>query len=207
MNEEDQKVPVEQPQDASGETETKESKPEQKDTVDYASYAKLLKEKKAMQERAKKADEYEQMLREREEQELQKQGKTEELLDRYKTEAQKLREGREKDKKTFAWKTISSEIEKEAFKMGCKDPVKLIRLMEDEDLKSIEYDEDLKINKDTLKTVLEKTRLDNDFLFQNTPSKIANGIPSREPQEDKFDIKSLSNKEIEDMLKKLSKQK
>lgn len=191
MNEEDQKAPVGQTQDASGEPETKESKPEQKDTVDYASYAKLLKEKKAMQERAKKADEYEQMLKEREEQELQKQGKTEELLERYKTEAQKLREEREKEKKTYAWNTLTSDIKREAMVMGCKNPDKLIRLMEDEDLRSIQIGDDMKVDRDSLKAALEKTKLENDFLFSSSTSKIANGNPSttvREKAKDENEI-------------------
>lgn len=181
MEENEKKTPVEQPEQASGEPEqTTDSK---QDQVAYETYQKVLKEAKAAKERAKRADELEAQLRQREEEELEKKGNYEELLARARDEANKYKDELKAHQQKYAWKTLTSKIELKAKEMGCKNPSKLILLMDNSDLKSIQIGDDLSIDNESLESVLEKAKKENDFLFGDSSKKFANGTPSQAPKQ------------------------
>ena len=181
MKIENTQAPVGQTDQTSGATD--QATKTNEDKVDYASYQKLLKEKKAMQEKAQEADRLREMLREKEEQELQKKGDIEELLKRSRDEVAKVKGELQAHQQKYAWKTLTSKIELKAKEMGCLDPSKLIRLMDDVDLKSIQIGEDLSIDAQSLESVLEKAKKENDFLFGEAPRRFANGNPTQTPKE------------------------
>jgi len=171
MSEETTSAPVEQPENTSG-----VNGKEQKDFVAYESFQKALNEKKTAQS---KLSEYEKELQTLREEKLQREGKTEELVDTYRKQILELNESMSKKEKTYAWNTLTGEIKREALKLGCVDPDKLIRLMDDEDLRSINVGEDFTIDKNSLTQVIEKNKKDNFFLF-NSSNKIASaGVPSK----------------------------
>jgi hypothetical protein len=180
MEDVNEKTPVEQPEQTSGKPEQTTEKENQ---VAYETYQKVLKEAKAAKERAKRADELEAQLRQREEEELEKKGNYEELLARAREEANKFKDELKAHQQKYAWKTLTSKIELKAKEMGCKDPTKLIRLMDDSDLKSIQIGEDLSIDSESLESVLEKAKKENDFLFGDSAKKFVNGTPTQTPKQ------------------------
>jgi len=194
MEQDNIKAPVEQAEKASGETE-------KKDHVAYESYQKVLKEKKSFQSRL---SEYEAKLQQLQEEKLSAEGKKDELIDTYRSQLNDYKSKLDSTQKTYAWNTLTGEIKREAMKHGCTDPDKLIRLMDDNDLKSIEIGEDFSINTESLKTVIEKNKQENFFLFKNTPKVSANGNPSTKQvvENDKNDLSKLSMEEIRELYKK-----
>lgn len=196
MKEENQ-APVEQADQASGETEVG------KDSVSLSSYQKVLKEKKA---RDAKLSEYEAKLQKLEEERLEKDGKLQELLESYKKKTTELEQRLEKTNKSYAWNTLTGEIKREASSLGCKDPDKLIRLMSDDDLRAIEVGENFSINRASLMEVLEKNRKENHFLFGSSSKQAAPGIPTTKAfEKPEKDLKDMSLEELKEMYKKTRK--
>jgi hypothetical protein len=196
MSEEVQ-APVEQADQASGETV------ESKDSVSLTSYQKVLKEKKSFQSRL---SEYESKLQKLEEEKLHAEGKKEELLDSYKKRVQELESRLDKTNKSYAWNTLTGSIKTEAVKAGCKDPDKLIRLMDDEDLRSIEIGDNFTINTESLKEIIEKNKKENYFLFETTPRQASVGNPSKKsPEEPKKSFKDMTREELLEAYKQSKK--
>ena len=180
--EKEQKSPVEQASDASG-------KDEKKDFVAYESFQKAVSEKKNAQEKLSK---YEQELQQLREEKLQREGKNEELIQTYKQRYEETNKRLEETNKKYAWSTLTGSIEREAIKHGCTDPKKLIRLMDDDDLRSIDVGENFKINGDSLERLIEKSKKDNHFLFKTTPPLAANGNPTTKIEKKDKPLKDMS---------------
>lgn len=193
--EKENQAPVEQSTDTSGEVEQSG-----KDSVSLSSYQKVLKEKKA---RDAKLSEYEAKLQKLEEERLEKDGKLQELLESYKKKTTELETRLEKTNKQYAWSTLTGEIKREALKFGCKDPDKLIKLMSDDDLRTIEVGENFSINPASLKEVIEKNKKENFFLFDSSPKQAAPGIPSTKIEKPDKSLKDMSLDELKDMYKKI----
>lgn len=167
MENENKETPVEQTNQASGETS--------KDQVAYETFQKVLSEKKNVQS---KLSEYEAKLQALEEEKLQRDGKKDELLENYKKRASELEAKFNKTQQTYAWNTLTGEIKREAAASGCLNPDKLIKLMSEEDLNSIEVGENFSVNRETIKEVIERNKKENSFLFSQGNKVIANGIPN-----------------------------
>ena len=182
--------PVDQSQSTSGD--------EKNDVVSYESYKKALNEKKNFQS---KLSEYEQELQRLRAEKMSAEGKKDELIQTYKKQLSEISEKLEKTNKHYAWNTLTGAIKQEAIKHGCTDPEKLIRLMDDEDLRSIEIGENFNIDFDSVKNVIEKSKKDNFFLFKSPGKPIANGIPNTKIVEDKKDLKDLSIDELKALYK------
>ena len=179
------------------EVEEKKSPVEQPEvSVDYSSYQKALTEKKNVQA---KLTSYEQELNELREEKMKREGKTEELLNSYQKKIAELEGELGTTKKSYAWNTLTGAIKREALKNGCTDPEKLIRLMDDSDLRSIEVGEDFSISSESLSGVIEKNKKENFFLFE-TPKKLAaNGMPSTKIEDNKRDLSKLSIEELKEL--------
>lgn len=192
-------APVEQSDATSGVTD------KANDAVSYESYKKALNEKKNYQA---KLSEYEQEVQRLREEKMSAEGKKDELLSTYQKKVQDLSEKLDKTTKHYAWNTLTSEIKREAMKHGCTDPDKLIRLMDDEDLRSIEIGENFSIDNKAIESVIEKNKKDNFFLFKTGSKPIANGIPNTKPIDDsKEDLKKLSLDELKQKVKELHRNK
>lgn len=169
MSEELQNAPVEQSEKSSGSTE-------KKDSVKYESFQKALHEKKLAQEKyelaASKIKEYEEKLMEKEQDAAKK---AEYWKEKFEETSKKL----EETNQTYTWNMLTGQIESKAKELGCKDTKKLLRLMDDEDLKTLskEIGEDFKLNNDVLDGILEKNKKENFFLFKEQVSKVADSVP------------------------------
>lgn len=190
---EQEKDPVDQTDKASGDAD-------KKDSVSFDSFQKALKEKKAAQS---KLTEYEKELEKLRVEKLEAEGKKDELISSYKKRLDELESKVKQKDQMYAWTTLTGEIKREAMKVGCKDPDKLIRLLSDDDLKSIEVGEDFRINNDSLKEVIEKSKKENYFLFESSTKQVANGVPSKKaPEEPQKELSKMSLDEIKELYKK-----
>lgn len=196
MKEQDQ-APVEQADSASGESA------KAKDSVSFESHQKLLKEKKSL---LSKYSELESMVASLRQEKDIAEGNKDKVIEELKKQNQQIKSEFEKTKQTYTWSTLTSEIKREAAKNGCKDPDKLLRLMSDDDLRSLEIGEDFSIDSGSLKELIEKNRKENHFLFESSPKQAAPGTPGKKPPiEPEKSIKELSLDELKAAYKNLYK--
>lgn len=190
--ENEQKTPVEQTEKASGEAVNGKQ-----DHVAYSSYMKALHEKKLAQE---KLSDYEARLQELEEQKLSAEGKKDELIDTYKSQLDDYKNKLQATHRDFAWRTLQKEFDKEASRQNCINSQKLLKLIDKDDLATIEIGEDFSVNTESLVSIIEKSKKENPFLFDpNNVKAAAIGTPQIKPKENKDnDIKKLSMKELEE---------
>jgi len=194
--EENQQSPVETTQKTSGD-ETSAAK----DKVAYDTYRKALSEKKNVQsENEKLRNELEQIRNEK----LKAEGKKDDVIKSYEEKIAALEKENRSTKQSFAWSTLTGKIKEEALKHGCSNPDKLIKLMDDNELNSIQIGDDFTIDTESVSKVIEKSKQENFFLFSNSSKKIADGTPSVKIDE-KEDISKLSNDELKEKIKSLYK--
>lgn len=201
MKEENDKTPVGQSSDSSG---TQGSGND--DKVAFASFQKALHEKKLAQEKLTSTEQELKVLRE---EKLQREGKNDQLLEEYRGTIKQISGELTSVKSNYAWSTLTGEIKREAMKSGCTDPDKLIKLMDDQDLKSLSENvgEDFSINKESLKGVIDKNKKDNFFLFKDSSKSMATGNPTTkkiDTNEGKS-LKDLTTDEIKELYKKQGK--
>ena len=185
--------PVEKPEETSG------SEGKREDLIPYSTHQKLLKEKKNAQSRI---EQYEQELKRLKDEKLASEGNKDQLLENYKKELDEIKDQLSNKEKTFAWKTITSSIKEEALKNGCTNPDKLVRLLEDKDLKALEVGEDYSIEPQSLKQLIEKSKSENDFLFKKTVA-VADSTPNTQtPQTKPKSEKELFESYIDSIYKR-----
>lgn len=189
-------APAEQPSKSSGDAG-------EKGKVAYESFQKVLGEKKQTQEKLSSAEAELKALRE---EKLQREGKSQELIDEYRKTIEKLSSDLKDTKNNYAWSTVKKEIRTEAEKHGCTDSEKLIRLMDNDDLKTLSENigDDFSINKESLKNVIEKNKKDNFFLFSSAGKTFVTGNPnpkSPEPEKKQKDLKEMTTDEIKSLYK------
>jgi hypothetical protein len=196
MKEQDQ-APVGQEDSASGESA------KTKDSVSYDSYQKLLKEKKSV---LSKYSELENQVAQLRQEKDMAEGNKDKVIEELKKQNQQIKSEYEKTKQTYTWSTLTGEIKREAMKHGCKDPDKLLRLMSDDDLRSLEIGEDFSINSDGLKEIMEKNKKENHFLFESSPKAAAVGVPGKKaPVEPDKNIKDMTIDELRSLYKQTYK--
>jgi len=194
MKDENNQAPVEQTDQTSGENS-------QQDQVKYETFQKILNEKKNVQG---KLSEYEAELQSLREEKLQREGNHEKLIEDLRKKNTELSTNLSKKDQSYAWNTLTSEIKREAMRAGCEKPDKLIRLLDDEDLRSIEVGENFSIDKQSLSAVLEKAKRENSFLFKSSNKITANGNPSTKIEENNKlnDLSKLSLEELKELYLK-----
>lgn len=193
----------EQTKTAGGDLETQvsdsNSGDQTKDQVSYDSYRKLLGEKKRRDDELRDAQA---RLKALEEQELERSGKHEELN---KTLKQQLMETEKKLKEKeakYAWNMVSSQIKQEASRLGCANPDKLLKLLDKDDLNTLEVRDDFSVNRDDLARLLDKAKQDNDFLFRQNIPHVKDSVPSNKVE--KFDpMEELKKLTPEQMVRRL----
>jgi hypothetical protein len=153
----------EENQNPSGETQEVSDVQEQEtkktnDTVAYSTYSKVLGEKKKMQEQLGDA------MKRLEQIELEKKqadGNKDEVIQQLRSKLEEAENGQQKLKHQYAWTTLEGQIKSAAAQKGCVNPDKLIRLLDENDLKAIEVDDSFKVNNDDLDRLLDKAKKDH----------------------------------------------
>ena len=191
---EETKTPVEQ-------TIEPVAKVEDQNQVAYETYKKTVESERNAKA---KLSSMEQKLQALEEEKLQREGKKDELLTTYKTKLAEIESKYNKTQQSYAWNTLTGEIKREAMNSGCLDPDKLIKLMNDEDLNSIEVGENFNVDRKSVKEVIERSKKENAFLFSQGNKVIANGNPTTKPvATNKVDINNMSWDEAKALAKTL----
>lgn len=167
-----------------------------KDSVSIESHQKLLREKKTFQAKAQELEstksQLEQRLAELEQEKDLASGNKDKVIDEQKKKIDALSSEFEKTKQTYVYKTITSEIKREALRYGCKDPEKLLRLIADEDMRGLEITDDYSISKESLSSLMEKVKKEEYFLFDSSNKAVAAGLPGKKM----LDGKPKTDKEI-----------
>jgi len=167
-----------------------EEKPK-KDSVAYDTYRKTVEaEKRAKAER----DEYRTQLESIKHKELEAQGKHSEVIQTLREQLKTAEENKKNLEYNFYKSRVEDQIKHEALKMGCKQPDHLLKLIDKEELNTMQFDkEKLRINEQDLGFFLEKQKQSFNYLFDKAPTRVADATPSSKPDVKKEnDLNKLS---------------
>lgn len=132
----------------------------------------LLARLKAEQDRAKEAQEKLDAL---EQDKLATAGKKDELIEQLKKQLKEKGDELKGVTQTFARKSVNSQILEAARAMGCDKPEVVIKLA---DMSDVTVGDDFSVDRDALKSALEKVRDEVPTLFKKTPMAPKDGTPS-----------------------------
>lgn len=168
--EETSQTPAESTEETSGASETA------KNSVSHESHLKLLREKKALQAKFQEVEaRYAALEREK----LEAQGNKEEAYNSLKKQFETVKSQLDNTNAKYAWNAVSSKVKQAAIAKGCKDADKFLKLLGDDDLRSIEIDENFNIQEDVLNNLIEKGSKENYFLFESSKKISATGTPGK----------------------------
>lgn len=164
---------VDSTQEASSSGETKQ------DQVSYESFRKSVEAEKRARERAQTL---EAELEAKKQAELEAQGKHEEIIDSLKNKLYETESILKKERENYLWNSVTSAVKTEAVKHGCKNPEKLVKLLDKEDFSMLQA-ENGQIMAQSLSALIDKAKKENDFLFTAPAVKINDAVPSGRPSE------------------------
>jgi len=176
-------------------TASSNGEPKKTDTVSYDSFRKSVEAEKRARERAQNL---EAQLEAKNNQELEAQGKHEEIIANLKQKLSTTQNELAEVKTSATWDKVTGAIKTEALKAGCVDPDKLIRLYGDDEF-SILQSEDGRLRQESVQALVEKSKKDNWFLFPEREVKINDGVPSKKPIVNK-NLEDLSLEELRNLL-------
>lgn len=169
------------------------------DTVAYETYRKVLSEKKSRDERL---GQMEARLKEYEQRDLESKGKYEELLSNLREENKSLRDEVGKRDRAYIMSKVHSAIKTKALEEGCRNPDKLMRLIDEERIRSLEVDQNYNVSLKDVEMLVNEAKRDNDFLFKRDRPNVADGTPVDKPVvQGAKPISKMSNEELAEAYK------
>ena len=165
--------------------------------VAFESYRKSVTEAKNAKEKARQLQDELDAIKN---QELQRQGKYEEVIEGLKKQLNETKTSLQKERETFLWSKVESAVSTEAVKQGCTDPKKLIRLLDESDFTLLKSDGG-EIQSETLSQLMEKAKKENGFLFKQPAVRINDTVPGGTKPKSK-PVSEMTKEEIEAELKK-----
>ena len=144
---------------------------EVKDQVSYDTHRKLLGQHKKMRGELDELRSANQLASENK---LQAEGKKDEVIDSLREQLRTEKDGRSKERTSYAWDRVTNQVKMEATKQGCKDPDMLIDLLTKDELATIQVSDDFKVNFDDVRNVIESRKLkhNNIGLFSSDVSQV-----------------------------------
>lgn len=172
------------------------------DKVDYVSFKRAVDEKKRLQaekeELAAKVKSYE-------EQKLESEGNKDQIIQNLRKELQETATQLKSVKTSTTWEKIENQIQSAALKSGCKNPEKLMLLLNSDDIKGLEVDDKVKIHPDDLNRLIDKAKEENEFLFGGGHVRVSDGQPTGQIKQKT--LKDLTQDEKKALRSKLIKDK
>jgi DNA repair exonuclease SbcCD ATPase subunit len=170
------------------------------ESVSYEAYRKLLGQRKADQDRLK---ELESRFQNVEESKLESEGKKDELVNSLRSRLEEKEKNLQSVQQKYAMTTLTDQLKSKAIQMGCKPAYadKLIRLMDSNDLKSIQVDDNYRVNMQDLEVVLDKAKKEVPDFFGKVVS-IADATPMGEFKVNKPSIEKMSTQDLINAYKK-----
>lgn len=156
--------------------------------------AVLAKNKELLSKMATSKEELEQLRTWKKDQEMaveEKKGNYENVIKSLRDELTETKGALKTKEQSFAWNSVENQIKQAAIKAECKNPEKLMKLIDKGDLKSLEIGEDYSINSDDLNRLMEKAKKENDFLFGTKTLNINDVAPTGRP-DTKVDVSAMS---------------
>lgn len=169
----------ENPVDSTKEASSSEVK--QQDQVSYESFRKSVEAEKRARERAHAL---EAELEAKKQAELEAQGKHEEIIESLKNKLYETESVLKKEREKYLWNSVTSAVKTEAVKHGCKNPDKLVKLLDSDDFSMLQADNG-QIMQQSLAALIDKAKKENDFLFTAPAVKVNDVIPSNRPEQPK----------------------
>ena len=190
---------VDQPKDqASGEI----SAEQKQDKVAYETYRKTLDEAKKAKA---KADELAKTVKAYEDEKLQTQGKSQELIESLRSQVKEKEEKLQNVVGSFAYKAVSSQLREEAAKQGCLDVDLLLKASSDEFSKiEVDAENGFSVNQDDMKRFFETTVSKHPMLFKKSAPKFHDASPNNGTVNATKDFSKMNSAELLDAYKKLS---
>jgi len=200
MSEVEKTVDGVQPNQDSVEVVEKVETTQTSDKVDYESFKRAVDEKKRMQA---ERDELNDKVKKYEDDKLEADGNKDQIIQNLRKELAEKSNKLKSVETSTTWEKIENQIQSAALKAGCKNPEKLMRLLDDGDIKSLEVDKKIKIHPDDLNRLIDKAKSENDFMFGKGTVRISDGQPTNEVKQK--GLKDLSESEKKELRKKLVK--
>lgn len=144
--------PEHQVDDSSQESKQKD------DVVAYSTYSKVMG---TLKKRESELNEVRSRLENIELEKKQAEGNKDEVIQELRSKLTDAEKAQQQIKHKYAWNTLEGQIKTAAVQQGCVNPDKLIRLLEEDDLKAIEVGDDFRVNSDDLTRLLEKAKKDH----------------------------------------------
>lgn len=118
-----------------------------------------------------------------EEEKLLKDQDKEKVISHLQKEATKYKSEVNKVRSQYAYKEVTNQIKTEALKQGCINPDKLIKLLPEEDLKTLTVDEEFRVDQESLKSIIEKAKKEHEDigLFGTKKVNFNASLPSSTP--------------------------
>lgn len=167
-------APVEQTTEASS-TEVKQ------DQVSYESFRKSVEAEKRARERAQTLEAEMEAIKQAE---LERQGKHEEIIQNLRGKLHETESTLKSERERHLWNNVTSAVKTEAAKHGCKNPEKLVKLLDRDDFSMLQA-ENGQIMEQSLNALIDKAKKENDFLFTAPAMKINDAVPSSRVEQPK----------------------
>jgi hypothetical protein len=173
----------------------KESK-KTEDVVAYSTYSKVMG---TLKKRESELNEVRSRLESIELEKKQAEGNKDEVISTLREKLKEAQSSTDQLKHQYVWSSLEGQIKTEAVKHGCRNPDKLMKLLNEDDLKSIQVGNDFKVNQDDLNRLLEKAKKDNEdiALFQKKSVNINDVAPKMAQSKS---VKEMNAAEVRKML-------
>ena len=148
-----------------------------KDAPNYEWHRRVLSENKKYKS---KLSDVEDRLKAYEERELEQQGKYQDLVKALREENSKLKSAVDERDQVYSWSKRSESLKHQAEREGCHQAEHLLRLMSDEQLQSIEIDDDYNpVQEDIVRVISEfKANPEFDYLFKKRAPSVDTVTPN-----------------------------
>lgn len=188
-----------QPQDANGKPE--ETNQKKDDVVAYSTYSKVLG---TLKKRESELDEVKTRLESIELDKKQAEGNKDEVITDLRSRLQSLESEKSTLRSKYAWNSLEGQIKSEAVRSGCVNPDKLVRLLEEDDLKSIEVDDSFKVNQDDLSRLIEKAKKDHSDIGLFGKKKVnVNDVSPKPVKHESKKVEDMTSAELREHIKSL----
>jgi len=151
-------------------------------------------------------DDMNQRLKALTEERMKEQGNYQEAWQKTKQELESERDARKRERQAYAYKVVTSQLEKEAINAGCISSQALIKIATADGLiNDLEVNDSFEIDQSSLKAAVEKSQQQYQFLFGKPTPSVRDGVPqttTTKPAQ-KEDLSKLPMEKLLDMAKRL----
>jgi hypothetical protein len=191
-----------QPENQVDDNNQVENKTEKKDdVVAYSTYSKVMG---TLKKRESELNEVRSKLESIELEKKQAEGNKDEVINQLREKIANSEKEKQSLQSKFAWNSLEGQIKSQAMKAGCVNPDKLIRLLDDDDLKAIEVDDSFKVNNDDLTRLIEKAKKDHSDIGLFGKKQVnVNDVSPKPMKQNEKKVEEMTASELKEYIKSL----